>query len=42
MVAYRKRFREMAAEGENARLKKLVAECDLEIEVMKEIAANKW
>ena len=29
-------------EHENARLKKLVAERDLEIEVMKEIAAKKW
>ena len=29
-------------EQENARLKKLVAEPDLEIEVMKEIAAKKW
>lgn len=29
-------------ELENARLKKLVAERDLEIEVMKEIAAKKW
>jgi transposase-like protein len=29
-------------EGENARLKKLVAERDLEIEIMKEIAAKKW
>ena len=29
-------------EGENARLKKLVAERDLEIEVMKEVAAKKW
>ncbi len=29
-------------ETENARLKKLVAERDLEIEVMKEIAAKKW
>lgn len=29
-------------EIENARLKKLVAERDLEIEVMKEIAAKKW
>ena len=28
-------------EGENARLKKLVAERDLEIEVMKEVAAKK-
>ena len=27
---------------ENARLKKLVAERDLEIEVMKEIAAKQW
>lgn len=29
-------------EQENARLKKLLAERDLEIEVMKEIAAKKW
>lgn len=29
-------------EEENRRLKKLVAERDLEIEVMKEIAAKKW
>jgi putative transposase len=29
-------------ETENSRLKKLVAERDLEIEVMKEIAAKKW
>lgn len=29
-------------EGENARLKKLVAERDLEIEVMKEINSKKW
>ena len=29
-------------EQENARLKKLVAERDLEIEVMKEINAKKW
>jgi putative transposase len=29
-------------EVENARLKKLVAERDLELEVMKEIAAKKW
>jgi putative transposase len=27
---------------ENARLKKLLAERDLEVEVMKEIAAKKW
>jgi len=31
-----------ALEAENARLKKLVAERDLEIEVMKEVAAKKW
>ena len=29
-------------ESENSRLKKLVAERDLEIEVMKEINAKKW
>jgi putative transposase len=29
-------------ESENARLKKILAERDLEIEVMKEIAAKKW
>jgi putative transposase len=29
-------------EMENARLKKLVAERDLEIEVMKEVAAKNW
>jgi putative transposase len=29
-------------ETENARLKKLVVERDLEIEVMKEITAKKW
>ena len=31
-----------ALEVENARLKKIVAERDLEIEVMKEVAAKKW
>ena len=31
-----------ALEQENARLKKILAERDLEIEVMKEIAAKKW
>lgn len=31
-----------ALEAENARLKKLVVERDLEIEVMKEINAKKW
>jgi putative transposase len=35
-----KRLKQLAQE--NARLKKLVAERDLEIEVMKEIAAKKW
>lgn len=35
-----KRLRQL--EQENARLKKLVAERDLEIEVMQEIAAKKW
>ncbi len=34
------RLREL--ERENVRLKKLVAERDLEIEVMKEVAAKKW
>ncbi len=29
-------------EAENARLKKLVAERDLEMEVMKEVAAKNW
>ena len=29
-------------EAENARLKKLVADRDLEIEVMKEVAAKNW
>ena len=29
-------------EQENARLKKMVAERDLELEVMKEISAKKW
>jgi putative transposase len=51
IYAWRKRFGEMASndvkrlkalEAENTRLKKLVAERDLEIEVMKEIAAKKW
>ena len=35
-----KRLRQL--ESENARLKKLVAERDLEIEIMKEINAKKW
>ena len=48
---WRKRFGKLEAldvkrvrqiESENARLKKLLAERDLEIEVMKEINAKKW
>lgn len=48
---WRKRFGQLdtadvrrlrSLETENARLKKLVAERDLEIEVMKEVAAKKW
>ena len=39
-VADAKRLRSL--ETENARLKKLLAERDLEIEVMKEISAKKW
>ena len=35
-----KRLREL--EPENARLKKLLVERDLELDVMKEIAAKKW
>jgi transposase-like protein len=35
-----KRLRQL--EQENAKLKKLVAERDLEIEVMKEVTAKKW
>lgn len=35
-----KRLRQL--EGENAKLKKLLAERDLEIEVMREVAAKKW
>ncbi|VVE58535.1 transposase [Pandoraea anapnoica] len=51
IYAWRKRFGEMvsddvkrlkALEAENARLKKMVAERDLEIEVMREIGAKKW
>lgn len=51
IYAWRRRFGEMvsddvkrlkALEVENNRLKKLVAERDLEIEVMKEISAKKW
>ena len=48
---WRKRFGQLEAvdvrrlrqlEQENAKLKKLVAERDLEIELMKEVAAKKW
>ena len=51
IYTWRKRFGAMSAdevkrlrqlEQENARLKKILAERDLEIEVMKEIAAKKW
>lgn len=51
IYAWRKRFQGMgneevkrlkALEAENARLKKLLVDRDLEIEVMKEIAAKKW
>jgi putative transposase len=51
IYAWRKRFGQLEAvdvkrlrqiETENARLKKLLAERDLEIEVMKEIAAKIW
>ena len=51
IYAWRKRFGGFGAsdvrrlkqlEAENARLKKLVAERDLEIEVMKEVAAKNW
>lgn len=51
IYTWRKRFGAMDAndvkrlrglEQENTRLKKLVAERDLELDVMKEIAAKKW
>jgi putative transposase len=51
IYVWRRRFGTMTAsdtkrlrglEQENGRLKKLVAERDLEIEVMKEITAKKW
>ena len=51
LYKWRKRFGGMdvpdakrlkALELENGRLKRLVAERDLEIEVMKEVAAKKW
>jgi putative transposase len=51
IYTWRKRFGELRSEdvrrlrqleAENTRLKKLVAERDLEIEVMKEVAAKNW
>ena len=51
LYLWRKRFGKLEAvdvkrlrqlERENAKLKKLVAERDLEIEVMKEVAAKQW
>ena len=51
LYTWRKRFGAMdvtdtkrlkALEVENTRLKRLVADRDLEIEVMKEVAAKKW
>lgn len=51
IYAWRKHFRQMEAadvkrlkalEIENGRLKKLLAERDLDIEVLKEINAKKW
>jgi putative transposase len=48
IYTWRKRFGAFEAndvrqlEAENARLKKLVAERDLEIEVMKEVASKNW
>jgi putative transposase len=51
LYAWRKRFGQLEAadvrrlrqlEHENGRLKKLVAERDLEIELMREVAAKKW
>ena len=51
IYSWRKRFGDLRTEDvrrlrqlevENARLKKLVVERDLEIEVMKEVAAKNW
>ena len=51
IYAWRRRFGELdpadvkrlrQLESENAKLKKLVAERDLEIEVMREVARKKW
>lgn len=51
IYAWRKRFGQLEAvdvkrlrqlEHENSRLKKLLAERDLDIEILKEVAAKKW
>ena len=51
IYAWRKRFGQLQAvdvkrlrqlEAENAKLKKLVAERDLEIDLMREVAVKKW
>ena len=51
IYAWRKRFGQLEAvdvkrlrqlEHENGRLKKLLAERDLDIEILKEVAAKKW
>jgi putative transposase len=51
IYAWRKRYGQLAPvdvkrlrqlELENGRLKKLVAERDLDIEILKEVAAKKW
>lgn len=51
LYAWRKRYGQLEAadvkqlrnlQQENARLKKILAERDLEIEVMKEVTAKKW
>jgi putative transposase len=51
IYAWRKRFGQLEAldvkrlrqlEQENARLKRLVAERDLDIQILKEVAAKKW
>ena len=51
IYAWRKRFGQLEAvdvkrlrqlEHENERLKKLLAERDLDIEILKEVAAKKW
>ena len=40
IYAWRKRFGQL--ELENARLKKMVADRDLDIDILKEVAAKKW